>query len=80
MYHIKIYLISNLIKHIDINLLKTVRAAELVDFVMDLVINPCVIIVHTIVEQCVVHIILPKPVNNLKKEFPMINVSCIRWN
>lgn len=65
--YIQIKFISYLIKHININLLKTVRTAELIDLVMDLVINPCVIIVHTIVEERVIHIIFPKPVNNLMK-------------
>lgn len=42
-------------------------AAELIDFMMNLIIYPCVVIMHTIVQQCLIHIFFMKPVNNLKE-------------
>lgn len=70
---------SYLVKNININLLKTVGTAELIDLMMNLIINPSFIIVHTIVEKCLVHIFFTETVNDLKKELPM-NISYKTWN
>jgi hypothetical protein len=57
-----------LIKHIDIYLLKTMRAAELINLMMNLVIYPCLVIMYTIVEQCLIDRFFMQSVNNLKEE------------
>ena len=40
--------------------------AKLIDLVMNFVIYPWIVIMYTIVEQCFIHIVLTKAVNNLK--------------
>ena len=55
-----------LVKDVNVDLLKRMRAAELVDLMVNLVVYPCVIIVDTIVEQSVIDIILTQTINNLK--------------
>jgi hypothetical protein len=42
--------LTYLIKNININFLKSMMAAELIDFMMNLVIYPCVVILHIIVQ------------------------------
>lgn len=59
-------LLSCLVKHIDVDLLKGMSAAELIDLVMNFVIYPSVIILYTIIPQCIIHEIFMKAVNNLK--------------
>lgn len=58
-----------LVKDVNVDLLKRMRAAELVDLVVNLVVYPCVIIVDTVVEQSVIDIILTQTINNLKQFF-----------
>lgn len=41
--------------------------AELIDLVMNLIIYPGMIILYAIVEQCLIHIVLTKTINNLEK-------------
>lgn len=41
------------------------RATELIDFMMNLIIYPCMVILHSIVKQGFIHIVLVKPVDNL---------------
>lgn len=57
---------SYLIEHVNINLLKAVSTAELIDLMVDLVVYPCIIIIDPIIQQSIVHMVLPKAVNNLK--------------
>lgn len=57
-----------LIKHVNIHLLKGMSTAELINLVMNFVINPCIIILHTIIEKCLIHVFLLEPVDHLKKE------------
>ena len=58
-----------LIKNINVDLLKRVKAAELIDLMMNFVIYPCIVILHPIVQQSVMHIVLVKLVNNLKRHY-----------
>lgn len=48
------------------------RAAELINLMVNLVVYPSFIIVHTIVSQCVINIVLTQPVNNLEKAILII--------
>ncbi len=41
---------TNLIKQVDVNLLQTVGTTELVYLMMNFVIDPCLVIMHTIIE------------------------------
>lgn len=45
------------------------RTAELINLMMNLVINPCLIIVYTIVEQCLKDKFLTESIHNLKEEY-----------
>ena len=45
-------------------------AAELIDLMMNLVIYPCVVIMNSIVQKRVIHMVFTKPVNNLKESIP----------
>lgn len=45
------------------------RAAELINLMVNLVIYPCLVIMHTIVEQRVIDKFLMESVNNLKEEY-----------
>lgn len=67
--------VAHLIKHININLLKSMGAAELVDLMMNFVIYPCLIIVHAIVQKSVVYIFLIQPVDNLNKIFILNHIQ-----
>lgn len=60
------FIFTNLIKHINVNLLKTVRATKLINLMMNLVIYPYVIIIHPIVDQSVIHIFFAETIDNLK--------------
>ena len=57
---------THLIKDININLLKTVGATKLIDLMMNFIIYPYVIIIHTIVDQGVIHIFFAEAIDNLK--------------
>lgn len=48
------------------------RAAELIDLMMYLVIYPCLVILYTIVKQCLIDKILMESVNNLKEEYTLL--------
>ena len=65
-----------LVKDVNVDLLKRMRAAELVDLVVNLIVYPCVIIVDTVVEQSVIDIILTQTINNLKSFFILVNNTC----
>lgn len=69
-----------LIKHINIDLLQTMRTTELIDLMMNLVIYPCLVILHAIVAQSLVHIFLTKPVNNLWKEHTNQHIHMVNVN
>lgn len=49
--------------------------AELIDLVMNLVIYPCLIIVDTIIQKCVMNIIFSQSVDNLKLVLELIKSS-----
>lgn len=40
-------------------------AAELIDLVMNFVIYPCLIIVHAVIQKCIIYKVLVQPVDNL---------------
>lgn len=54
-----------LIEPINIHFLQSMRTTELIDLVMNLVVYPCLIIVYTIIEKSVIHMLLIKAINNL---------------
>jgi hypothetical protein len=56
---------AHLVKLGDIDLLKSVAAAKLVDLMVDLVVNPCTIVVHPILAYGVVHQFTLEPIDNL---------------
>lgn len=41
--------------------------AKLIDLMVNLIIYPCVVILYTVVSQCIVHMVLTKAINNLKR-------------
>lgn len=52
------------------------RAAKLIDLMMNLVIYPCVVIMNTIVEQRLIHIFFSKPIDNLNRcKFKQISMT-----
>lgn len=56
------------------------RTTELIDLMMNLVIYPCLVILHAIVAQSLVHIFLTKPVNNLWKEHTNQHIQMVNVN
>lgn len=57
-----------LIELINVNFLKRMRAAKLVDLVVDFIVNPCFVITNTIIEDGIIHILSVQPINHLQGE------------
>jgi len=61
------FLVAHLVKHVNINLLKGMGTAKLIDLMVYLVINPCLIIVYTIVEKGIINVFFLQPVDHLNE-------------
>lgn len=64
-----------LIKHVNVNLLQSMSTAKLINFVMDLIIYPCLVIVNTIIKQSLVHVFFTESIDNLLELQGYCNIS-----